>query len=225
MMPAVDRTSGTNALLRGLLALAVGITAFVRHGPDPADAANPAAILQTAQLAPNGAPGIFNGVNFAPVDPQTPMAVRPLDDGAQSAEIKRRIDGALRQAGYAVSDNAAATELAFEIEVMEGRFLDDGRNLGRFEGNTERGVSFQFNLWSNTKDSVLGGPQKKAGRRANVLHMHAVLRDRESGKTLWQGDAFCEMLTSDTIRIAASMIPPLVRNLGRNVNGEAFDIE
>jgi hypothetical protein len=207
------------------MVLAIGITTFIGHGSDLARAAKPAVALQVAQLAPNGAPGIVNSVNLGPVDPEAPITVRPLDDSRESLEIKRRFDGALRQAGYAVSDYVAATELSFETEVIEGRFSGDGRNFGRFEGNSDRGINLQLNLWSNAKDSVLGGRQKKVDRQANVYHMNAVLRNRETGKTLWQGDAFCEMLTPDIERIAASMIPPLVRSLGRSVEGETFNIE
>lgn len=212
-------------MIRWLLVLAIGIVALIGHGGGPAGAAERAPGLQTAQLAPNGAPGIINSVSFAPVDRQAPIAVRPLDDNKVNLELKRRIDGALRQAGYAVSDYTATTELSFETEVIEGRFSGDGRNLGRFEGSSDRGVNFQINVWSSTKDSVLGGRQKKADRRANVFHMNAVLRNRESGRVLWQADAFCEMLTTDTGRIAASMVAPLVRNLGRSAEREAFDIE
>lgn len=180
---------------------------------------------QLAQLGPNGAPGIINSVDFRPVDPMAEVTVRPLDDSKESLEIKRRFDGALRQSGYKVSDTTADTELSFETAVIEGRFSDGGRNIGRFEGSSDRGVNFQLNLWSSTEDSVLGGRQKRDGRRANVFHMNVVLRDRTSGTILWQADAFCEMLIPDTGRIAASMVPPLVESIGRTVKGKPFDIQ
>jgi hypothetical protein len=180
---------------------------------------------QLAQLGPNGAPGIINSVDFRPVDPLAEITVRPLDDGKESLEIKRRFDGALQQSGYKVSDYTADTELSFETAVIEGRFSDGGRNMGRFEGSSDRGVNFRLNLWSSTEDSVLGGRQKRDGRQANVFHMNAVLRDRSSGAILWQADAFCEMLTPDTGRIAASVIPPLVESIGQTVKGRPFDIQ
>jgi hypothetical protein len=180
---------------------------------------------QLAQLGPNGAPGIINSVDFRPVEPLAEVTVRPLDDSKESLEIKRRFDAALRQSGYKVSDYTADTELSFETAVIEGRFSDGGRNIGRFEGSSDRGVNFQLNLWSSTEDSVLGGRQKRDSRQANVFHMNAVLRDRASGRILWQADAFCEMLTPDTGRIAASMIPPLVESIGQTVKGRPFDIQ
>ncbi len=179
---------------------------------------------QLAQLGPNGEPGIFNSVNFIPADPQATITVRPLDDSKESLEIKRRIEAALREAGYAVSDHTAAIELSFETEVIEGRFSGESGSLGSLRGG-DGGVRLDFNIWSSSKDSLLGGRQKKDDRRANVFHMNAVLRDRESGTVLWQGDAFCEMLIADHARIANSMVWPLVRNLGRTVRREPFQIE
>ncbi len=55
--------------------------------------------------------------------------------------------------------------------------------------------------------------------------MNVLLRDRESGKILWQGDAYCEMLIADQARIAGSMVAPLTASLGRSVKGQPFDIE
>ena len=88
-------------------------------------------------------------------------------------------------------------------------------------------MRLNLNVWSSSQDSLLGGRQTGTAesRRANLLHMNAVLRDRETGKILWQGDAYCEMLSADEARIASSMVVPLTANLGRSVEAQPFDIE
>lgn len=183
-------------------------------------AANPA----LGQLDPNGEPGIVNTVGYADVDPRAEIAVRPLDGSKENLEIKRRFESALQEAGYAVSDYTADIELSFETEVVGGSYSRDPGNLGSLEGGGG-GVQLNFNIWSSSKDSLLGGRQKDKARRANIFHISAVLRNRTSGQTLWQGDAYSEMLTANTQHLAQSMIQPLVRNLGRSVEGEPFDIE
>ncbi len=99
-------------------------------------------------------------------------------------------------------------------------------NLGRFEAN-DAGAQVNLNIWSSSRDSLFGGRQKAGApsRKVNLLHMNVVLRDRETGKTLWQGDAYCEILTADQTRIAGSMVAPLTASLGRSVTGQPFDIE
>ena len=211
-------------MIRCLLLTAIGIAAFVSHGAEPASAASEAS-HQLAQLAPNGAPGIVNAVALVPVAPDRPIAVTPFDDDDLSLAVKTRFEDELRRLGRPVSDSASLT-LSFETRVIEGRFSRTEGNMGRFEGGSD-GLRLDLNIWSSTQDSLLGGDRtgKSESRQANLLHMNVVLRDRGTGRTLWQGDAYCEMLTTDTLRIAASMVGPLVASLGRSVRQRPFDIE
>ncbi|MFQ5773283.1 MAG: hypothetical protein ACE5GS_02085 [Kiloniellaceae bacterium] len=179
--------------------------------------------MRLAQLGPGGAPGIVNAVAFAPVAPGLAIAVKPFDDNELNLAIQQRLEDELRGVSRPISDDAVLG-LWFETEVIQGRFPGAAGDLGRFEGGSS-GVRFELNIWSSSRDSILGGRRKGEPRRANVFHINAILRDGRSGKTLWQGDAFCEMLTPDTLRIARSMIRPLVAGLGRTVKGEPFDIE
>ena len=112
-------------MVRGFTILAVWAMALGAFAASP-----PAAGEQLARLGPNGEPGIINSINFIPADPQATIAVRPMDDSKESLEIKRRIDAALREAGYAVSDYTADIELSFETEVIEGRFSGESGTLG-----------------------------------------------------------------------------------------------
>ena len=210
-------------MIRSLLALAIGIATLVSHGAEPASAACRAAARQLAQLAPNGAPGIVNAVALAQVAPDRPVAVTPFDDDDLSLTVKARFEDELRRLGRPVSDSASLT-LSFETRVIEGRFSRAAGNMGRFEGGSG-GLRLDLNIWSTTQDSLLGGRQKAESRQANLFHMNVVLRERDTGRTLWQGDAYCEMLTPDTLRIAVSMVGPLVASLGRSVRQRPFDIE
>jgi hypothetical protein len=177
-----------------------------------------------AQLGPNGAPGIVNSTAFGHVTPGLSVAVSPFDDTDLNLAVKTRFEEELERTSRTISEQAVL-RLSFDTQVIQGRFSGDGPTLGRFEGDSERGVHFEFNIWSSTKDSMLGGRQKRDSRKANVFHMNAELRDERTGKVLWQADAFCEMLTPDRLRIARSMVRTLVANLGRTAKSAPFDIE
>jgi len=83
-----------------------------------------------------------------------------------------------------------------------------------------------MNVWSTNEDSVLGGRrQRQAGSRTNVFQISLTLRDRQTGKTLWQGDSYCEMLTGDKLRLSRSMLPPLVSQIGQTVKDAPFEIQ
>lgn len=181
-------------------------------------------VMAWAQLGPGGAPGIVNATAFAQVTPGLSVTVVPYDDSELNLAVKARFEEELRRTSRTVSDRAVL-RLSFGTQVIQGRFSGDGPSLGRFEGDSERGVHFELNIWSSTKDSVLGGRQKRDSRKANVFHINAELRDERTGKVLWQADAFCEMLTPDRLRIASSMVRPLVANMGRTAKGAPFDIK
>lgn len=208
-----------------MTALAIGIAALVSHGAVPAWAVDRAPGPRLAQLAPNGAPGIVNAVALAQVASDRPVALTPFDDDELSLAIKARFEDELLRVGRPVSEAAPLT-LSFETEVIQGHFSRGEGNMGRFKAGSG-GLRLDLNIWSSTRDSLLGGRQtgESESRQANLFHMNAVLRDRVTGKTLWQGDAYCEMLTADTERIGVSMVGPLVANLGRSVEQQPFDIE
>lgn len=197
----------------------------------------PPAGLQVAQVG-SGAPGLISSVAYAPVTPGLSFVVAPFDDSELNLAIKERFEHELRGISRTISDKAVL-ELSFETRVVQGRFGDNGPNLGSLEAGTNVGressvgltpgarreVEVRLNVWSSTKDSILGGRQRTGSRRANVFHMNAVLRDQRSGKVLWQGDAYSEMIVADELRIARSMVRPLVASIGRTVKGEPFELE
>ena len=209
-----------------VVVLALGaLGALVAPGPEPVWAGGPAAARQYVQLAPNGAPGIVTTVALGEVPPERSIAVTPFADDDLSMTVKARFEEALRRVGRGVADSASMT-LSFETALIRGRFSRAEGNMGRFEADSG-GMRLNLNVWSSSQDSLLGGRQAGTGesRQANLLHMNAVLRDRETGKVLWQGDAYCEMLSADKARIASSMVVPLTANLGRSVEAQPFDIE
>ena len=202
-----------------------GAVALVALGPGALGAGTAGSALQLAQLAADGAPGIVTAVALGPLPDGQPIAVTPFADDDLSLSVKARFEAALRAAGWPVSGTAPLT-LSFDSEMIAGRFTRAEANMGRFEASDD-GVQVNLNVWSSSQDSLLGGRQKAGTpvRKVNLFHMNVVLRDRESGKTLWQGDAYCEMLIADQARIAGSMVAPLTASLGRSVTGQPFDIE
>ena len=198
---------------------------LVALGPAALGASRVESGRQYAQLAANGAPGIVTTLALGEMPPEWSIAVTPFADDDLSMTVKARFEEALRLSGRGVSDSAPMT-LSFETELIRGRFSRSEGNMGRFEADSG-GMRLNLNIWSSSQDSLLGGRQTATAgsRQANLLHMNAVLRDRETGKILWQGDAYCEMLSADETRIANSMVAPLTANLGRSVTEQPFDIE
>ena len=88
-------------------------------------------------------------------------------------------------------------------------------------------MELNLDVGSWGQDRLFGGGRRAGARsrKVNLFHMSVVLRDRETGKTRLQGEAYCEMLTADPARIAGAMVAPLIASLGRSVTAQPFDIE
>jgi hypothetical protein len=188
--------------------------------------------VQLAQGA-GGAPGNLNSQAIGRLPAGLPIEIVVLDDSEANLEIRDALAEALAENGFLVAPEAPL-EMTFEAETLEPGVQDDRPTLGQIRagneaevGNrgSERGVEAEVNVWSSTKDSLLGGRQDKDASTSHPrYHINVQLRDRESGKVVWQGDAICEMLTGDRERLVESMTGPLAAAVGRTVTGEPFEI-
>ncbi len=181
---------------------------------------------QIAQLGPGGAPGVLTTTVYGELPAAVSVNVEPYDDSELNLQIKAAFDEELVRRNQA-SAPAGDFQFGFDTQILQGEFDGAGPSLGSFRARSLTGVDFQLNIWSSTKDSVLGGRQKGADskKKMSVFHINAELRDGATGEVLWSGDAFCEMLGGDTLRIARSMVRPLIANLGRTARDVPFDIQ
>jgi len=187
-------------------------------------AAVPAAPAQAAQLGSRGAPGVVKSVALAPLAGEDAITVRAMDDTALNGDLAIRIAAAITASGRIVTADAPL-RLDFRSEVIRGTFETADGTLGAFEGNTWDGARVVLNLWSSSRDSLLGGPRAEAVRGASVFHIRATLRDARSGRVVWRGDAFCVLPSPDIDKVAAASVAPLVASLGRTIAGEPFEID
>lgn len=214
--------------------LAVPALALGGMAPGGMAVAEDLPVLGWDQVAQAGAaPGSVSSVLFHDLPEGLPIEVATFDDTDTNLEIQARFAEELEKSGYLVAENAPL-ELSFTSEVIQADLRQRSGTLGRIGASTEAdrgtrgsdtGVDLEVNVWSSTKDSVLGGiqPQGGSGRQAQ-LHINALLRDRDSGQVLWQGDAFSAMVMSDERRLAGAMVKPLVDAFGRSVKDEPFQV-
>ena len=221
--PKRRRSERVIAWLLIVPALALGGTAVAEERRSP----------ERTQWVQAGAPGSVSSVLFHDLPAGLPIEVTVFDDTDTNLEIQARFAEELEKSGYLVAENAPL-ELSFTSEVIQGKLQEKTGSLGRIGASTEAdrgtrgsdtGVDLEVNVWSSTKDSVLGGIQPQSGSsRQAQMHINALLRDRDSGQVLWQGDAFSAMVMSDERRLAGAMVKPLVDAFGRSVKDEPFQV-
>ena len=177
---------------------------------------------QLAQAEASSAPGLLTTRAFKDVPPGETITVALYDDSDLNLKLKTEFEEQLKARERVVVEAKTGLLLLFETEVIPTDQVPKGPSLGSASAGTA-GVDVNVNVWSSTQDSVLGGRQEGGNLGTSVFHMNALLRDQASGEVLWQGDAYYEIMTGDTERIARSLVPLLVEKLGQSTTHEPFE--
>lgn len=180
---------------------------------------SPAQLAQSPQPA---APGFLTTQAFKDAPAGETITVALYDDNDLNLRLKSEFETELKAREREVVEAKTGLLLLFDTEVIPTDQVPKGPSLGSARAGST-GVDVNVNVWSSTQDSVLGGRKKPGALGTSVFHMNAVLRDQASGEVFWQGDAYHEMLTADTERIARSMVPLLVEKLGQTTTHEPFE--
>lgn len=211
------------AMLRNIMTYLAGATVFILFSSSLFAASAQSGTL-LAQRDSGGETGVLKAAAFDQVPPGLSIKVLPYNDDDLNMQIKSDFEEQVRRQNRSISVDAALL-LSFDTEIVKGSITQERSSIVRGEHSTDKGTRAEVNIWSSSQDSVLGGrkPREKRVVR-NVLHINVVLRDLRSGKVLWQGDTYAEIGVHDELRLAKSMVEPLILNLGRTVRSEPFDI-
>lgn len=193
-------------------------------------AASGGVLAQDGMTAPEEVAGAAQGMVTAQGTTAPPagfsVSVSPYDDSALNLTLKADFEAALAARWQArVTEEAAADLLLlFESEVVPADLAPPPPSLGSARLD-ERGAEVNVNIWSSSKDSVLGGRRDSAGGGSNLFHINAVLRDRQSAEVVWQGDAYYVLREPEVEPTARALVPPLVDRIGQSVVREPLFLD
>ena len=83
----------------------------------------------------------------------------------------------------------------------------------------------RVDIWSNKRNSVIGGWRHQNSALADELHIEITLDSQISGQCLWQGKAVFRLDGRDEIATAEKLIPLLVDRLGRSARAEPIELD
>lgn len=162
----------------------------------------------------------LGAVTLEPVSKDVALKVEIADN----AEIDLRLEGELRELlasrGW-TSNKGPAWTLTLTTTEVTGDV--PGSSLGEVRVDNDI-VRMRMNLWSSTRDSVLGGRTgAEPATLERLLRLELELRDA-TDKVAWSGRAETTARGTDPYRIYRQMLPRLVDRLGQNADAEAFPI-
>lgn len=202
----------------GILAAAAGAALFA-GGAGAQQGTVPGEVARSA-------PGMVTAQTLAAPPPAFTVSVAPYDDTDLNLKLKADFETALTARWQATvrAESAAAYLLLFESEVVPANLAPPPPSLGS-ANVTEGGAEVSVNVWSTSKDSVLGGRQQAPEAGSNVFHINAILRDRATGEVAWQGDAYYVLREPEPERVARALVAPLVDRIGQSVVREPLALD
>lgn len=171
------------------------------------------------------ADGLLSGYACGQMPATYKVNVEVVDDSPQMLKIRDAALGALERKHAQISGSA---ELVLTIDT---RFLREGakrkqRDLGSVtDGSSER-IRARMNLWSNRKDSIIGGRRDGLVEGAlDEVRVEITINDRSNGKCVWRGEALHGSAREDQWAIAEKTVRKLIDVLGQDVRDQKFELD
>lgn len=196
------------------------------------------ALLAAAALGAPGAAaespdGYVTAFSCEPM--QRPLSVTPqiLDNTDENVRLHGILVERLAERGVTV-DDAAGQTMSFNVERVReaavrkpGDLVDvrvgqeDPDDLGR-----EGFASVHMNIWSNSRDSVIGGRRDTVEHRlVDRLHISVTINSKADGRCLWRGEVVQNLDGRDPGRTAEQMIPILTRAIGKSLSQQPITLD
>lgn len=180
----------------------------------------PLLLLLVAGKAP-AAEAIVAALACEPLERRAAVKLTPADDTPLYDSIQPRVLRALDKAGHPVQDGAplelyySAVESAVEVR---GEGLDLGRIYVRTV-NREARAQLLVNVWSTSKDSILGGRKTTSGVSvASYLIMSLELNRQDNGRCVWRGEGAVELEGVTAEQVAPALAAAIAARLGQTVD-------
>lgn len=171
------------------------------------------------------ADGVLSGYVCGDLPKVYRVDVEVSDD---SKEMLRIRDAARREIAKSQPTAAQAAMLVLSIDLPAIRQGSPGkkRSLGSVSGGSGSGVEARTNIWSNRRDSVIGG-RKEGGAdgETDSIQIDIALNDKSNGKCIWRGDAVHAHSGLDRWIVAEKAVLKLIGVLGRDVRDREFSID
>lgn len=171
------------------------------------------------------ADGLLSGYACGQMPATYKVDVEVVDDSPQMLRIRDiAIDGLKRK--QAQISGSAELVLAIDTHTLREGAKRKKRDLGSVtDGSSER-IRARMNVWSNRKDSIIGG--RKDGLVEGALdevRVEITINDKSTGKCVWRGEALHGSAGEDQWVIAEKTVLKLIDVLGRDVRDRKFEID
>lgn len=174
---------------------------------------------------PVAAQGILSGYACGSMPATYTVDVEVSDDSPQMLKIRDSVIGALKRRSAQVSGSAQLVLIIDVYTVREGA-IRKKRDLGSVNDGSSEQIRARMNLWSNKRDSVIGGRRDGIIKGAlDEVRVEISINDKSNGKCVWRGDAQYGSAGEDQWEIAEKTTVQLIGSVGKDVRDRRFTID
>jgi hypothetical protein len=195
-----------------------------------------ALLAQSGVATAQGWEGRVNAAVYAEVPAGAAVTVQPRDDTEANLEIKDVFEQELIARGYRIAADAPLlmtfwTSGSYDL-AQRGR-RGPGLLLLGAEGGTrlskaDTDVEAQVKLFSSEGGGLFQNPAARPKQKpigGNRHRLDASLKDRASGRRIWQGQAYADVSGGDSLSISEAMVPALADSFAKTVRRGQFTVE
>lgn len=150
------------------------------------------------------------------------LQLTPADDSDLYLSVKGGLEDTLRKIGHPV-DKKAGLDMYYSLVETAVEIRGEGPTLGQLDVRTvnrDARAQLLVNLWSNQKDSILGGRRTESGLRvSNVLIVTLELNAEQDGRCIWRGEGAVELGAVAARDIAATLTQAVAKRIGEAIDG------
>lgn len=175
-------------------------------------------VVAPAQAAHNG---VIQATAFRDPPPGFAIQVGVFDDSDLNLAIKARLEEALRANGHLV-DDSSPLRLMLESETVNKKQTRTERGFGR--GTIEGAGDSAYGAWQAPESQVFRDYEREiVVGFDSYFHIHAVLRDPDDNRIIWEGDAFAHLGNQRPATLAPGLADELGAAYGKNVPRREFE--
>ncbi len=187
------------------------------------------------QAMAQGGEGRVNAAVYAPIPDGAVVFVRPRTDNDDNLEIKGMMERELMARGYGVAADAPLvvtfwTSGSYDLTKPRNTgtdWIQERRDGGIFRHSDVEGRG-QGNLFNSKGGGLFQNPVKRKTSTllGSIRHrLDVAVKDRQTGKRVWQGQAYADISGGDPLTITEALLRPLMDSFGKTVRRNKFQVQ
>ena len=176
-----------------------------------------------AQTDPPESAGTLAAFACAPLPAAPRLAVEAQEDSPAFRHLKEVFVAGLRRQQATIGETARLRASLYVEAERENNASLPARPAHPVREITPATRRAFFEIWSNRRDSILGGRRPRS-LSVDEVRVSILVHDSTNGQCIWQGEAIHPIGDRDEMDVAERLVTALIRHLGQSVKATSVTL-